>query len=77
MMLMAATAQSLGHDVEEIAVSHGSIRRFRQQHQTTDAKKLKEAFNADHLLVIHWNEKLITELTGKQKEDSLPVLVSG
>ena len=77
MMVMADTAQSLGHDVEEIALSRSSIRRFRQQHQTTDAKKLKEAFNADHPLVVHWDEKLIPKLTGKLKEDRLPVLVSG
>ena len=77
MMVMAATAQSLGHDVAEIAVSRSSIRRFRQQHQTTDAKKTKEAFNADHPLVLYWDRKLISELTGKQKEDCLPFLVSG
>ena len=41
-MVMAATAQSLGHNVEEIAVSRGSIRRFKQQNQRTDTKNLKE-----------------------------------
>ena len=77
MMVMAATAQSLGHDVKEIAISCSSIRRFRQQHRTIDAKQLKEAFDADHPLVVHWDGKLIPKLTGKQKEDRLPVLVSG
>ena len=38
MMVMAAPAQSLGHDFKEIAISRSSIRRFRQQHRTTDAK---------------------------------------
>ena len=38
MMVMAATAQSLGHDFEEIPISRSSIRRFRQQHRTTDTK---------------------------------------
>ena len=41
MMVMEAAAQSLGHNVEEIAISCSSIGRFRQQHRTTDAKKLK------------------------------------
>ena len=77
MMVMAATAQSLVHDVEEIAISRSSICRFRQQHRKTDAKKLKEAFNADHPLVVHWDRRLIPKLTGKQKEDRLSVFVSG
>ena len=77
MMVMAATAQSLGHDFEEIAISRSSIRRFRQQHRTIDAKKLQKAFNADHPLVVHWDGKLIPKLTGKQKKDRIPVLVSG
>ena len=77
MMVMAATAQSLGHDVEEIAISRSSIRRFRQQHQTIEAKKLNEAFNAELPLVVLWDGKLIPKLTGKRKEDRLLVLVSG
>ena len=77
MMVMATTAQSLCHDVEEIATSRSSIRRFRQQHRTTDAKKLMEAFNADHTVVVHWDGKLMRYLTGKRKEDRLLVLVSG
>ena len=76
MMVMAATAQSLGHDLKEMAISRSSMRCFRQQHRTTKAKKLEEAFNADHTLVVHWDGKLIPELTGKQKEDHPPVLLS-
>ena len=54
MMVLPATAQSLGYDLEEIELYQSwLIRRFRQQYLTTDAKKLKEAFNADNPLVIH------------------------
>ena len=40
------------------------------------SKKLKEAFKADVPLVVHWDGKLIPDLTDKQV-DRLPILVSG
>lgn len=77
MMVVTATAQSLGHNVEDIALNHSSIRRLRQQHRTVGASNLKEAFRADQSLVVHWDGKLIPDLIGKEKVDRLPVFVSG
>ena len=77
MMIKTDTAQSFIHDVEKIAISRSSIRRLRQQHRTIEAKKLEEVFIAHYPLVVHWDEKLISELTDQQKKDRLQVLVSG
>ncbi|KAK6185944.1 hypothetical protein SNE40_008071 [Patella caerulea] len=77
MMVVTATAQSLGHNVEDMALNRSSIRRLRQKYRTIGAENLKEAFSADQALVVHWDGKLLPELTGKDKVDRLPVLVSG
>ena len=76
MMVVTATAQSLGQNVDQIVLNRSTVRRLRQRHREQMSKKIKEAFKADVPLVVHWDGKLITDLTGKQV-DRLPILVSG
>jgi hypothetical protein len=77
MMVVTATAQSLGHDVNELALSRSSIRRLRQKHRANKAQDLKAELRVDVPLTVHWDGKLIPDLTGKQLVDRLPIIVSG
>ena len=76
MMVVTATARSLGQNVDQIALNRSTVRRLRQRHREQMSKKLKEAFKADVPLVVPWDGKLIPDLTGKQV-DRFPILVSG
>ena len=70
-------AVELGHDVNELALSRASIGRRRKANRTEQAAELKEAFAPSVPLTIHWDGKLMPDLTGRDKVDRLPVLVSG
>jgi hypothetical protein len=77
MSVVGETARSLGHEVHNLALNRSSIRRLRQKHRQQRAKQIKEEFKVGVPLVIHWDGKLLPDLTGKEKVDRLPVIVSG
>lgn len=72
-----ATAQSLGHNVKYLALNRSTIKRQREHHRSQLAKALKKEFHANVSLVVHWDGKLMADLSGKEHVDRLAVLVSG
>lgn len=77
MHVLVETAQSLGHNIEDLALNRDSIRRQRMKHRFQQAATLKAEFKGNVPLVIHWDGKLIADLTTKEHVDRLPVIVSG
>lgn len=77
MMVVAETAKSLGHDVKELALNRSSIRLQRRQLREQEAQSVKSNFSVNVPLTVHWDGKLLADLTGTEKVDRLPVLVSG
>jgi len=75
--VIAATVQSLGHNLDELNVSRSSIRRARASTRTQHFRNLKQQFQTSAALVVHWDGKLLPDLTGKTLIDRLPVIVSG
>lgn len=75
--LLAATAHSLGHDVDEITLSRSSIKRARSANREQTATDAKISFNPQAPLTVHWDGKLLPDLTGNKKVDRLPVIVTG
>ena len=75
--VIAETARSLGHNIEDLAVNRDSIRRQRKKFRHQKAEELKTSFDSKVPLVVHWDGKLLTDLTGHEKVDRLPVIVSG
>lgn len=70
----------VGHNMDDFVLNRSSIRRSRQQHRAEGASLVKEQFHVilgDVPLVVHWDGKLLQDLTGREKVDRLPVLVSG
>lgn len=76
-LIIAETAKSLGHPVQDLVLNRSSIQRLRQHHRAMISARLKDEFQADVALVIHWDGKLLRDLTGTEKFDRLPILVSG
>jgi hypothetical protein len=77
MFVISETAKSLGHNVEDLALNRDSIRRQRMKHRLQQSETLKADFQGNVPLVVHWDGKLIPDLTTKEHVDRLPVIVSG
>ena len=77
MYTIAATSQALGHDVEELALSRSTIRRSRIAYRTERAHSVKALFRPNSPLVLHWDGKILANITGDTLVDRLPIVVSG
>ena len=75
--MIAATARSLGNDVQDFTINRSSIRRARLRLRQYISNRLKDNFDPGTPLTVHWDGKLLLDLTGKELVDRLPVLVSG
>ena len=75
--LLAATAHSLGHDVNDITISRSSVQRARSANRVKTAETIKASFSPQGPLTVHWDGKLLPDLTGQEKVDRLPVIVTG
>lgn len=76
--LLAATADALGHDIQELPLSCSQpTRRARMRYREAFATDLRSKFTPSSALVVHWDGKLLPDITGKQKVDRLPVIVTG
>lgn len=77
MMIVSETAKSLGHNIEDLTLNRSSIRRKRRQDRQSEAKYIQDTFDPTVPLTVHWDGKLLPDLTGSEKVDRLPVIVSG
>ena len=75
--VLGATAHALGQDVGQMAISRSAIRRARVKFREDRAKYIPENFASDASLVLHWDGKILPDITGREKVDRLPILVSG
>lgn len=76
-LILTPALQSLGHNPAEFNVNRSSIRRQRIQCRQNIAENLKAAFRPGVPLTIHWDGKLLEDISNKEIVDRLPVLVSG
>ena len=77
MYIIANTAQSLGHNVSELILNRSTIRRKRIKHQSTKFLEVQSNFTPNSCLVVHWDSKLIKDITDRSFVDRLLVLVTG
>ena len=65
-------------NVEAINLSYTQAYRYRAQQVANIATQIKEAWNPNSTMAIHWDGKLMSSLENKDvKEERMPVLVSG
>ena len=76
-LVLTPAIQSLGHNPAEYQCSFSTIRKHRLEHRENTAKRLKGDFNPNVPLVIHWDGKLLEDITGREMVDRLPILISG
>ena len=79
-LIVSATAQALGHDVSELAISPSAIREARIRNRTNAAAAVKQqvTFSSSTTpLVVQWDGKLLLTPTGGDRVNRLAILVSG
>ena len=76
MAVIGETAKSLGHSIYEFTLSTSSIRRSRRNHRKQLAAEIFKTFSPDSPLTVHWDGKLIPDLTDCKNVDCLPILAS-
>lgn len=75
--VLTETARALGHDTVEYNINRTSIQSQRRRHREQLASALKEKLRVEGPLVVHWDGKLMPDLTSNAHVDRLPILVSG
>jgi hypothetical protein len=74
--ITAVVASECGIDLKNVSLSKETARRSGIRARTTAATKIREEFEPPVYCVIHWDSKLISEVSGGYK-DRLAILVSG
>lgn len=76
--LLTATAESLNVNTSEYIINRSSIKRAREKCREKLAVAIKSKFlNVDLKFgVVHWDSKLLPNLTRREKVDRLPVIIT-
>ena len=75
--LMIPFAAALGCDPSTLPLSRSTIQRFHKKARKEHTESTKAEFAPDFPLVVHWDGKILPEISGLGEVDQLPVLVSG
>ena len=73
-LVLIPAIQPLGYNPSDYNINLASIRRQRIKSRKK-LKGLKQEFKADVPPTIHWDEKLLEDIYGKETVDRLPILV--
>ena len=65
------------HNVDNLNISRNSIHRARAQSRIVAATQMNSELNSEFPLTVHWDGKLMQDLTTKEHVDRLSILVSG
>lgn len=76
--IIISVAESLGSDIKDLIINRSSIKRYREQSRFTLTNEIRKAFSVSSLnsVVLHWDGKILPNLTGKQTVDRLPVVIT-
>jgi len=76
-MVLSSAAESLGQDAVEFSISRSTTRRRRITSRKQMAAEIMMKFNPLVPIVVHWDGKLLPDLTGHESVDRLPVVATG
>lgn len=75
--VLTAAAISWGHDITHMNLSHSAINDNRAKMREKISKNLKVNLQLAQHLTVHWDGKLLPDITGKTKVERLPIIISG
>ncbi|XP_046601323.1 uncharacterized protein LOC124295418 [Neodiprion lecontei] len=74
--ILAPAYQSIGIDIETLNLSYSTIRRARLRFRQAIAEHLKEKFKTEDRYTLHWDGKILTDLTGSESVDRIAIILS-
>lgn len=76
MYIISATLQSVGVDLTSVNISYKTIQRSRIALRKEIAKGLKDELKFEDNYIVHWDGKLLTDITGTDTVDRLPIVLT-
>lgn len=76
--IISAVAESLGHNIEEYVLNRTSLHQAREQIREERVSTLRKKLKLNELdtICLHWDGKLLPALTGNDKVDRLPIIIT-
>lgn len=76
--IITALLEALSLDINDFVLSRSSVKRAREMLRKESATSIKSTFSDINLdfVVIHWDSKILTDITGKSNIDRLPVVAT-
>ena len=75
LMIIVETSRAVGQDTETFALNRSTIQRLCQKHREIAASRFIQDFEPITALTVHWDGKLMQDLTGTEKVDHFSILV--
>lgn len=75
--ILASAVESLGIPLENVYLSPSTVYRNRIKYRRNIGENIKKDFKALNILTVHWDGKLLPEMTGVTKVERLPVIITG
>lgn len=76
-IVVTATIESLGLDVESYTISQSTVYRKRRRNRRNFVEQLKNNFKADPQVTLHWDGKILPDLVGRDNVDRIAVVLTG
>ena len=75
--VISEALKSVGHRPDEVVLSRQTVRRRRMQFRQSCSENLKDFFKDDVPPTVHWDGKMMSDISGRDSVDRLPVVISG
>ena len=76
-LVLLSFSKQVGVDICELSLSPSAIRAQRIKHRKALAEEIKSSFSVKVPLLLHWDGKILPDLSGHIKIERLPILISG
>ncbi|GBP73951.1 hypothetical protein EVAR_56109_1 [Eumeta japonica] len=75
-VLLVAAYKIVGVDISTLNLSHGTLYRGRIKFRTNIAEDLKKEFRTEDLYVVHWDGKVLSDISEKKSVDCIAIHLS-
>lgn len=76
LFILAAAYKSLGIDITTLNLSYSTLYRGRIKFRTNIAEDLKKEFRTEERYVVHWDGKVLCDISENKNVDHIAILLS-
>ncbi|CAG5071946.1 Protein of unknown function [Cotesia congregata] len=74
--VLTAAYKSIGINIETLNLSCSTIRRARIMYRQSITELLKDEFKIEDRYIVHWDEKILTDIVDPKSVDRIAILLS-